>query len=85
MPDTNPHRGETVSFLRRADCHYGNTLRDKEAGQSVEHAGREHNVQASRIVELRTAVHSARRRSLPQRPPGSSRGQRAARTAALSK
>jgi hypothetical protein len=68
MPDTNPHRGEILSLLRRADCHYGNTLRDEEAGWSVEHAARERDVQTSRIVELRTAVHRARDGEVSRNP-----------------
>jgi hypothetical protein len=58
MPDTNPHRDEIRSLLRHADCHYGNTLRDEEAGWTVEHTARERNVQPGRIVELRGAVHA---------------------------
>jgi hypothetical protein len=58
MPDTNPYRDEILSLLRRADCHYGNTLRDEEAGWTVEHAARARNVQPGRIVELRGAVHA---------------------------
>ncbi|RUP02318.1 MAG: hypothetical protein EKK34_25175 [Mycobacterium sp.] len=50
---------EILSLLRRADCHYGNTLRDEEAGRSVEHAARERNVRADRIAELRVAVRRA--------------------------
>ena len=38
MPDTNPHRGEILSLLRRADCHYGNTLRDEEDGWAADYA-----------------------------------------------
>jgi hypothetical protein len=45
-------------LLRSADCHYGNTLRDEEAGWTVERAARERNVQPDRIVELRQAVHA---------------------------
>lgn len=60
MPDSFPHRDEMLSLLRRADCHYGNTLRDEEAGWSVEHAASERDVQARRIMELRTAVRRAR-------------------------
>jgi hypothetical protein len=59
MPDTNPHRDEMLSLLRRADCHYGNTLRDEEAGWTAEYAAGERNVQPGRIVELRGAVRAA--------------------------
>ena len=50
---------EILSLLRRADCHYGNTLRDNEAGLSVESAARERNVRTDRIVALRAAVARA--------------------------
>lgn len=50
---------EILALLRRADCHYGNTLRDEEAGWTVEHAARERNVRTDRIVELRAAVRRA--------------------------
>jgi ElaB/YqjD/DUF883 family membrane-anchored ribosome-binding protein/energy-coupling factor transporter ATP-binding protein EcfA2 len=59
MPETNPHRDEILALLRRADCHYGNALRDEEAGWTVEHAARERNVQPGRILELRRAVRAA--------------------------
>ena len=35
MPTTNPHREEILALLRRADCHYGNALRDAEVGLTV--------------------------------------------------
>jgi hypothetical protein len=56
MSDDNPHRDEILTLLRRADCHYGNTQRDEEAGWSVDRAARERNVTTDRIVELRAAV-----------------------------
>jgi hypothetical protein len=57
MPDTNPHRDEILALLRRADCHYGNALRDEEAGWTVEHAARERDeVRLDRILDLRRAV-----------------------------
>jgi hypothetical protein len=52
----NPYRDETLALLRRADCHYGNTMRDEENEWTVERAARERNVQPARIVELRAAV-----------------------------
>ncbi len=58
MSDANPHRDEILTLLRTADCHYGNTLRDEEAGWTVERATRERNVQPGRIVELRHAVRA---------------------------
>jgi hypothetical protein len=59
MSDANPHRGEILTLLGRADCHYGNTLRDEEAGLSVEDAAHERNVRTDRIVYLRAAVQRA--------------------------
>jgi hypothetical protein len=56
MSGDSVHRGEIQALLRRADCHYGNTLRDEEAGWSVERAARERNVGTDRIIELRAAV-----------------------------
>lgn len=53
----NPYRQEILLLLRRADCHYGDTLRDQEAGWSVDRAAGERNVQPGRIVDLRRAVH----------------------------
>jgi hypothetical protein len=47
---------EMQSLVRRAYCHYGNTLRDEETGRSVEHAARERDVEAGRIRELRAAA-----------------------------
>jgi hypothetical protein len=61
MTDDHGLRPEILALLRRADCHYGNTLRDEEAGWSVEHAARERNVQTDRIRELRAAVGRASR------------------------
>lgn len=58
MADLNQHRDEILSLLRRADCHYGNTLRDAEAGWTAEYAAGERNVQPGRIVELRKAVRA---------------------------
>ena len=57
--NSNSLQEEIFSLLRRADCHYGNTLRDEEAGWSIEHAARERNVRTDRIVELRAAVRRA--------------------------
>ena len=57
MANDNPHRGEILALLRRADCHYGNALRDEEAGWTVEHAARERDeVRLDRIIGLRRAV-----------------------------
>ncbi len=57
MPDTNPYRDEVLALLRRADCHYGNALRDEEAGWTAERAARERDeVRLDRIIDLRHAV-----------------------------
>lgn len=56
MPSENPFRDEMLALLRRADCHYGNTLRDEEAGRSVEEAARRRSVKPERIVELRERI-----------------------------
>lgn len=57
MPDNNPYHAEILEFLRRADCHYGNSLRDEEANLTiVEAASRRDEVRLDRIVELRHAV-----------------------------
>jgi|RhiMethySRZTD1v2_1073278.scaffolds.fasta_scaffold883483_2 hypothetical protein len=58
MSGDDPHRNEILMLLRRADCHYGNTLRDEEAGWTAEYAAGERNVQPDRIVELREAVRA---------------------------
>jgi hypothetical protein len=58
MSGGNPYRDEILTLLRTADCHYGNTLRDEEAGWTAERAARARNVQLDRIVELRHAVHA---------------------------
>ncbi|WP_395307511.1 hypothetical protein V4U86_19095 [Mycobacterium sp. AMU20-3851] len=52
-----PLRAEIVTLLRRADCHYGNALRDEEAGRGVDQAADERSVRTDRIVALRAAVH----------------------------
>lgn len=54
-----PIHEEILALLRRADCHYGNALRDDEAGWSVEQAAGERNVRTDRIVALRAAVRRA--------------------------
>jgi hypothetical protein len=56
MPTTNPHREEILALLRRADCHYGNALRDAESGLTVDEAADKRKVRADRIVALRAAV-----------------------------
>jgi hypothetical protein len=50
---------EMQALLRRARCHYGNTLRDQEAGRSVEQAAHHRHVEITRIRELRAAVARA--------------------------
>ena len=56
---TTSLQDEIAALLRRADCHYGNTLRDEEAGWTVAKAAVERNVRSDRIVELRAAVRRA--------------------------
>lgn len=58
LEDTAPHRNEVLTFLRSADCHYGNALRDEEARLSiVEAAAKRDEVKLNRIEDLRRAVH----------------------------
>jgi head-tail adaptor len=59
MTGDNPYREEILTLLHRANCRYGNTFRDEEAGWSVERAARERNVKTDRIVELRASVRRA--------------------------
>lgn len=57
MPVDNPYRNEILELLRRADCHYGDALRDQDAGLDVPQAARKRDdVQLDRIVDLRRAV-----------------------------
>lgn len=59
MDADSPLHGEILTLLRRADCHYGNALRDEESGRSVLQSARDRNVRVDRIVALRAAVHRA--------------------------
>lgn len=60
MTRDDSHRDEILSFLRRADCHYGDALRDEEAELSIEQAARKRDeVRIDRIVDLRRAVRMA--------------------------
>ncbi|SIF61262.1 Uncharacterised protein [Mycobacteroides abscessus subsp. abscessus] len=55
---TDTHREEVLDLLRRADCHYGNALRDEERGLSIaEAAAKRDEVKPDRIADLRRAVH----------------------------
>lgn len=54
-----PLGAEIATLLRRADCHYGNALRDEEDGRSVEQTADLRGVRTDRIVALRAAVHRA--------------------------
>jgi len=38
LEDTALHRDEILTFLRGANCHYGNALRDEEAGLTIAEA-----------------------------------------------
>jgi hypothetical protein len=58
MPTTNPHREEILALFRRADCHYGNALRDAEVGLTVDEAADKRKVRTDRIVALRGEVPS---------------------------
>ena len=54
---TAPYRNEILTFMRSADCHYGNALRDEEAGlTNVEAAAKRDEVKLDRIGDLRHAV-----------------------------
>ncbi|WP_158168555.1 hypothetical protein [Mycolicibacterium smegmatis] len=58
LVDTAPYRDEILTFLRGADCHYGNALRDEEAGLSIaQAAAKRDEVKLDRIADLRHAVH----------------------------
>jgi hypothetical protein len=58
LPTASAHHDEILSLLRTADCHYGGTLRDEEEGLTVAQAAHKRDkVLASRIAELRKAVH----------------------------
>lgn len=52
----NPYRQEILLLLSRAECHYGDTLRDEEVGWSVDRAAGERNIEPGRNVDLRRAV-----------------------------
>ncbi|BBY98320.1 hypothetical protein [Mycolicibacterium fallax] len=56
MADEFVHRDEILGFLRRANCHYGNTVRDQEEGLSEKEAALKRKVQPDRISELRGEV-----------------------------
>ncbi len=58
LENTAPYQDEILTFLRSADCHYGNALRDEEAGLSIaEAAAKRDEVKLDRIEDLRHAVH----------------------------
>lgn len=55
---TGTHRDQILEHLRNADCHYGNALRDEEAGLSIAAAAAKRDeVKLDRITDLRRAVH----------------------------
>ena len=56
MADEFVHRDEILGFLRRANCHYGNTVRDEEEGLSDKEAALKRKVQPERIRELRREI-----------------------------
>lgn len=58
LEDTAPYRDEILTFLRGANCHYGNALRDEEAGLSIaDAAAKRDEVELDRIGDLRHSVH----------------------------
>ena len=62
MTEDNPFRNEILSLMRHADCHYGDALRDEDAGLSVEQAARKRDeVRQDRIADLRRAVRMVAR------------------------
>ncbi|MBE5469553.1 protein NO VEIN domain-containing protein [Mycobacteroides abscessus] len=54
---TDTHRDEILDLLRKADCHYGNTIRDEDDELTPAEAAAKRDVKPGRIVELRRAVH----------------------------
>lgn len=70
---TDTHRNEILNFLRHANCHYGNALRDKESGLTIaEAAAKRDEVKVDRIADLRRAVHqvAAGQRSVTKKEAG---------------
>ena len=57
MAEEFVHRDEILGFLRRANCHYGNTVRDQEEGLSETEAALKRKVEPERIGKLRWDVH----------------------------
>jgi hypothetical protein len=56
MSGDNPHRDESERCSVAPTVTTATTLRDEEAGWTVERAARERNVKTDRIIELRAAV-----------------------------
>ena len=55
---TDAHRRESLDLLRKAACHYGNTLRDEDESLSIaDAAAKRDEVKLDRITDLRRAVH----------------------------
>lgn len=51
-------RSEILDFIRKADCHYGNTLRDEDDRLTIaEASARRDHVKLDRIRDLRRAIH----------------------------
>ncbi|ULP48048.1 hypothetical protein [Mycolicibacter virginiensis] len=60
MPDTaNLYREDIANFFRRAECHFGHTLREEEAGLTVEEAAEKRNIGAAQVRSCRRGVHNA--------------------------
>ncbi|MBN7296622.1 hypothetical protein [Mycobacteroides abscessus] len=47
----NPHREEIAGYLRRAECHYGHTLNELEAGLTVAESVASRHVLVPRVAE----------------------------------
>ncbi len=50
------HRDEIRGFLRRAECHFGHTLREEEAGLTVEDAATKRNIGTAQLRSCRRGV-----------------------------
>lgn len=53
----NPHRDEIAGYLRRADCHFGHTLREVEAALTVDQVSQLRDVGRDQVASCRHAVH----------------------------
>ncbi|MBE5513767.1 Uncharacterised protein [Mycobacteroides abscessus subsp. abscessus] len=53
----NPYRDEIAGYLRRADCHFGHTLREVEDGLTVDEASVKRDVGRDQVASCRRAVN----------------------------